>query len=452
MENLKQKWLKSFIIGLVVTITGSTVIGTIASSIIDVASGTPIQSVVKDLAVDSVKSKALDVLYGDSDNSSSVGYMFNKNKYKYVSDKKSGPIGYIAPGWDVECYRIETDAFIGNRKYNKANGVNVKWNMVNATDFEIGNFKKNVAYSESYVAYDSSSFKLVLGEIKRSKLNGFILVYDEYYNEYDLIQYKKGKETGYKIDYIDGEIYYLNKDKKVAIYNEDKGSFKKLDGLFKKEPSVEITKHEDGYTFDFGDYEYRVYNDKDYLEYNSDVIDFKGNAFSFECEYNYKKDESVTYTFETMHRLKVECTDGTIGEVLVVDDADMSIEAITAKSISIALIKIGAHATVDALVEGNLDLLDKTVKLFTGESISDMINCELDKIIDDAFDENSDLNKNIKEFNEIVDTITDFSDDRSLEEKLKEGKIDEQEIKTETDENGEDTLILPSGVKVKIER
>lgn len=459
MENLKQNWLKSFIIGIIVAITGSTGIGTIISSTMDVASGTPIQSVVKDLAVDSVKDTAIKTLYGDENDQESIGSMFNRNKYKHVSDKKSGPIGWIAPGWYVECYRIETDAFIGNRKYNKANGVNVKWNMANPTNFEIGNYKNNVAYSDSYVAYDSNTFKLVLGEVKKAKLNGYVVVYDEYYNTYELIEYKKGKETGYKLRNTDGKIYYSKDDEDIAVYNEEKKSFEKLKGLFNKKPSVNITKNADGYTYDFDKYSYSLYDNLDYVEYNSDKINFKGNAYSYTCEYNYKKDEAVTYRFETMRRLQVECTDGTIGEVLAVDDSDNSKEAITAKSISIALIKIGAHATVDTLMTGNLAVLDTAVELTTGESISDTLNVQLDNFIDDVFDEESELNENISNFNDkvngVVDNITDFSDDRSLEEKIQDGlKGDDydrwDDVQQEVGPDGKTTYTLPSGVSFTI--
>lgn len=458
MSDVGKKWVKSFIIGLIVAVTGSAGIGTLVSSISDVASGTPIQSVVKDIAVDTAKDAALDTLYGSEDDNDSISHMFDKNKYKYVSDKKSGPIGWIAPGWYAEVYRINTDAYIGNRKYNDANGVNMKWNMVNATDFEIGNFKKTAAYSESYVAYDSNTFKLIFSELNKGRLDGFTLVYDEYYNTYELIEYKKGKETGYKITETDGQIYYIKNDENIAVYNENSNKFEHFSSFGNKQPELTVSKNGNETIYNCGEYEYRLYTGQDYIEYKSNVIDFKGNAFSFVCNYNYSEEEKVTYTFETMYRLGIECTDGTIGEVLVLEEGDTSEEAITAKSISIALMKIGAHATVDVLVSGDLAMLDTAVELATGQSISDRLNYEIDNIIDDAFDEESELNQTIDNVGEALEDITDPDDYRSWEDRIEDAFEDGEENEDtsdmfnesnkEVDENGQVYYTLPNGIKV----
>lgn len=456
MSDVGKKWLKSFAIGLIVLVTGSAGIGTLVSSISDVASGAPIQSVVKDIAVDTAKDAALDTLYGSEDDNDSISHMFNTNKYKYVSDKKSGPIGWIAPGWYAEVYRINTDAYIGNRKYNDANGVNMKWNMVSATDFEIGNFKKTAAYSESYVAYDSNTFKLIFSELNKGRLDGFTLVYDEYYNTYELIEYKKGKETGYKIaETAEGIVEYIKNDDVIAVYNWEEGKFERQKGFGEVKVPIEISKNGTEVTYRFADYTYKLYNGQDYIEYTSNVIDFKGNAYSFVCNYNYSDEEKVTYTFETMYKLGIECTDGTIGEVLVLEDDDTSEEAITAKSISIALMKLGAHATVDVLIAGDLAMLDTAVELTTGQSISDRINYELDNIIDDVFNEDSKLNQTIDDVGNLVEDITDIEDNRSLEEKVEDTfTYDEEAVDifenatTYENEEGKTIHELPNGVKI----
>ena len=134
--------------------------------------------------------------------------------------------------------------------------------------------------------------------------------------------------------------------------------------------------------------------------------------------------------------------------------------SITAKSISIALIKIGAHATVDTLIEGDLAMLDTAVELATGVSISSTINYQIDNIIDDVFDENSELNKTINNIAEKIDNVgdnlTDLDDPRSLEDKVKDGLglVEEEPIfdpSTEVvNEDGSSTFTLPSGVNVTI--
>lgn len=117
-------------------------IGTLINGVASVKSGSPIASVVKDITIDSTKGMALDYLHGD-DNSSgfSITNLFSKSKFKSVSDKKSGIIGYWKSAWDSEVYRVDKTVYIGNRRFNKPNGANLGWSAVNATDFEIGDYK-----------------------------------------------------------------------------------------------------------------------------------------------------------------------------------------------------------------------------------------------------------------------------------------------------------------------
>ena len=69
---------------------------------------------------------------------------FGFGKYKTVTDKKSGPIGYLAPGWYSEVYRIGTDVYIGNRKYNQPRGINFKLDATDVMGFEVDDFKNGI--------------------------------------------------------------------------------------------------------------------------------------------------------------------------------------------------------------------------------------------------------------------------------------------------------------------
>lgn len=434
MSNFGTKWLKAFIPAALVLMTGIGGIGTLVSGAISVASGSPIKSVVKDVAVDTAKEKAINTIYGSSDdNNGSILDLFKKQKYKAVSDKKSGPWGYIAPGWYIECYRINNSAYMGNRKYNKARGTNIRWDMTNATDFEIANFKKNVPYSDSYIAYDSNSFTFVIGELKKAQLNGYTLVYDEYYDKYKLINYKKGKEK-----------------KSIELNELESQNIKGIQVNKTDDSTYEINIPKENRT-------YIINTEDNTVKYESDHCLFEGSAFQFSCKYNYnvKKEEWVKYDYTVMQNIKVNCSDGTVGEIKMLDDKDESKEAVTAKTLSIALIKLGVHTTVDIIVSDSIGALDTAVEVATGQSISDMINVQVDKIIDGAVD-NIEKSNNNTEDNSKNYTIERTDEGFVVKEEgtdTNEGNENEEDDSMFSDENkNEDgSYTLPSGVKISFD-
>ena len=98
VEGFGKKWLQKVIVSLVVMATGVSGIGAVVNVVMNIASGSPIQEVVKDVATDAVKTKATEALTGAVQTNSSFG----GPKYKMVSYKKSNIFGYLRPGWDSE--------------------------------------------------------------------------------------------------------------------------------------------------------------------------------------------------------------------------------------------------------------------------------------------------------------------------------------------------------------
>ena len=424
--------LRNFIIGLV-GLLGIGSLTSVVSGMLSVASGSPIKSVVKEVVSDSAKENALNTLWGrdGNDNGFSLPSLFSKTKFKEVSDKKSGPWGYIAPKWYAEVYRIDTSVYIGNRRFNKPNGVNMKWSTTDSSSFEIGDFKKGVTHSDSYIAYDANSCEFVIGNLKKYKLNGYCLVYDEYYKRFEFKEYKKGKPTGYSFKVSKGDLKYYKDKKVVGTYNSKSGNFDvKKNSIFNffnriKNPNdlVKVKVIDNGYKFIVDNSTYTISTDDDNITYKSDNCKFKGNAYKFNCTYKYNKKHSITYDFTTLTHLGISCTDGTRGEVKIVDDSDSSESALTLKAISEAVAKVGMKAVVDTVIETasegvpQIKALDMLLKVTTGQGLSDSI---MSKIEDSGSNDgsNSSITDKIRD---TYNNITNQDDYHSLGDKIKDG-------------------------------
>lgn len=448
-------------------------VGSVVSNVAFAPKNTPISSIAKNVALDTAKSTALNTLYGN-DSSFSIGDLIKRSKYKAVSDKKSGPIGYFAPGWYVEGYRIGTDCFIGNRKYNKARGVNLKWSMLNATDFEIGNYRNNNAKNGVYIAYNSDTSLFLIGDLKHYKLNGYCLELDEYYGTSSFVEYKKGKPTGYAIKMDDGTLNLYKDDELIGTYNEESDSFEMTKkSLFgKKQPT--------GIDIDFGDGwdEYIVKQDdqvytissNNYVEFMSDDCEFNGTAFEFKCKYNYnKKDEWVEYDYTMLTQIIVNCSDGAYGEVLRVSDEDTSEAANSMRALSEAIRRVGIQAVSDTIIDAvetgvpELKALDLMLELSTGEGFSDRIT----STIENTLTTDSENDKSFTEkLTDTYDNLTNTDDYHDLGDKIKDGLgIETYEEKSEREARGRDEALheafehpnedgsytLPSGAQIRIE-
>lgn len=167
------------------------VLGAVLTGAVGVHHGSPISSVVKETVIDASKAVALDYINGDNSDFS-LNNLIDRSKYKSVSDKKQGFFKQFSKKYYSEVYMYDNAIHIGNRRFNKPNGVNLVWSQ-NATDFEIGNYRAGSPRSGSYVAYDSESALLTIGELKRYKLNGYCLVVDEYSGTFKLQYMKHGE-------------------------------------------------------------------------------------------------------------------------------------------------------------------------------------------------------------------------------------------------------------------
>lgn len=399
VEGFGKKWLQKVIVSLVVMATGVSGIGAVVNGVMNIASGSPIQEVVKDVATDAVKNKATEALSGAVQTNSSFG----GPKYKMVSYKKSNIFGYLRPGWDSEVYGYNDGVFIGNRTHNKPKGVNLKWNNRNAMDFEIGQFRKENVRSGDYIAYNSKTFTFVAGNVDRFKLNGYILEYDEYYNKATVVKYKKGKraDKGIVID-SDNTVQYknLDKDNVLATFDTSSSSFVENKKASKKwfssnlpDDDIKVSFDSDNNKIDmsFDDTKITISCADDTLDFTTDKTMFNGNAFKFNCKTAFKNTLSdghwINYDYEVANKIGITQDDGTVGEVKLASEEDLknvSDDHVNIKALSVSLIKTGAHATVELLVEDKIGAINSLVEVTTGSSVTDRINDVVDDAIDKA--------------------------------------------------------------------
>lgn len=409
------------IVGVLTTAIGVGGIATVAGGIMDVATGSPVKEVAKNVVMDSAKDKAVKALNGAIQENDS----FNSQKYQSVSYDKSGIIGYWKPGWDSEVYGYEDGVYIGNRSHNKPTGMNLKWNNRNAMDFEIGDFKKDNVKSGEYIGYDSDTFSLVFGTVEKYKLNGLVVEYDEYSNTATVSEYKKGKE---KIEYAT-----ISSDNDIK-YTTDKSELEDND--------ISISGDDTGYTIKSGAKTVFVNCADDRVVYSSNTYDFDGNAFKFLCSAAIKdnvNEDWISYDYEVANKIHINQSDGTDGEVKLVSDSDkenVSDDHVNIEALSKYLIKEGAHATVEILIEDRIGVINDLVEVTTGESVSDRVNDAVDKVVDDVADS---VKEKMQESTEQSSEYHDERQDRSFDETMEDLNRKGIKITFDEDNNSEST-------------
>lgn len=272
-----------------------------------------------------------------------------------MSNNKQGFFKSRSKDYYSEVYYLDSDSdyvYIGDRYKNLPNNVNLKWSRFNATDFEIGTYKKGVAYSNTYIAYDSESATLVLGECKKGKLKGKIVIYDAYNNTLSIKDAKSGK---------------------VESYNS---------------------------SIDLGDSIELSYSGSS-ITYKSDTCTFEGTPFKFKCTYKYDDENSISFDYTVLQNIEISQTDGTTGELKIVE-SDNSKECAV---LSDYLVDLGLKS-VSKLCMNTIEagfpaakILDVSAEVLTGEGLED----RLTDLIKNGFE-------TIQE-NDIVDKAQDKVDE-----------------------------------------
>lgn len=336
------------IVILLVSITGCSSSHIVSTSLV--------KDVVKDVAKDEIKEQALSSLYG-VDTKNSLSSLFSGNKFSQVSDKKQGFFKSRSKNYYSEVYYLDSDSnyvYIGDRYKNLPNNVNFKWSRFNATDFEIGTYKKGIAYNNTYIAYDSESATLVLGECKKGKLVGKVVIYDAYNDTLSIKDTKSGK---------------------VESYNDS----------VKLNDSVELS-----------------YLDSKII-YKSNTCSFEGTPFKFKCTYKYDDENSISFDYTVLQNIEISQTDGTTGELKIVE-SDNSKEC---KVLSDYLVDLGLKS-VSKLCMNTIEagfpavkILDVSTEVLTGEDIEDRLT-DLIKNGFKTIQENDIVDKAQNKVNEIV--------------------------------------------------
>lgn len=129
----------------------------------------------------------------------------------------------------------------------------------------------------------------------------------------------------------------------------------------------------------------------DTLDFTTDKTMFNGNAFKFNCKTAFKDTLSdghwINYDYEVANKIGITQDDGTVGEVKLASEEDLknvSDDHVNIKALSVSLIKTGAHATVELLVEDKIGVINNLVEATTGSSVTDRINDVVDDAIDKA--------------------------------------------------------------------
>lgn len=378
MEKFSSTLIRNIIVAVVSVSSVGSGVGVLVSGAISLASGSPIKSVVKDTVVDEVKLSAMNYLYGADEQSVSLADIVGSRKYSTVSDKKQGIFQYWKHDYYSEAYLYDGSVFIGDRQHNKPNSVNLAWNVVDCASFELGNYKKGNLRDGSYIAYDGMSASFVIGQLKKTKLTGYCLVYDEYNNVYSFDYYKKGKKKGSMAFDDSGVLSYTKSNGKVVAYDFLSGEFDKaVDG------DVVVTDLDDGrYKFILDGRSYLIDTADNYIVYEADDCDFSGSPYKFDCTYQIG-DEWVTYNYLVYTNVTLTQSDGTYGEVKVVSDSDDAYTLGTE-----ILVEFGLHTFIDTCVEtaisGNPYLIaaNEFLRLTTGKGAEDRINDFVDDLIE----------------------------------------------------------------------
>lgn len=351
------------------------VLGAVLTGAVGVHHGSPVSSVVKETVIDASKAAALDYINGDNSDFS-LNNLIDRSKYKSVSDKKQGFFKQFSKKYYSEVYMYDSAIHIGNRRFNKPNGVNLVWSQ-NATDFEIGNFKNGTAKQSSYISYNSETALLTAGELKNYKLNGYCLVYDEYYNKAKFVYFKNGKNKD-NIEIVLNEDYtidYYKNGKVKASYDFDKGKFnKRIKG------DVEITDYGAVVEVVSGESKWCIDKDIDHINYFSDYCSFNGNAFKFTCLYYTSKQKGleardyIDFDYTALEGIELSQSDDSYGEVKVVSEDPTA--RITVEMLTRVGLKAFIDTAVDCAVGGNPYVVaaDLTLQAATGQGLSDAVS------------------------------------------------------------------------------
>lgn len=296
---------------------------------VDMASIT--KDAVKDVAVDEVKSYAIETVFGGSSDSS-LSKLIKSSKYSGVKSYNQKLSKRFGDKYYTEIYLYGRDAYVGDRRNNKPDNLNISLasSSTGITDFTIATYKKGSPNSNTFITFDMDNAVMIMGELKKGELTGDYIVYDAYYNT---VTYKSGDK-------------------------------------------VKDTFENDNVQFNYNSYTGEI-------SYVSDTCDFNGTPFKFTCTYKYDDDKTATYDFTTLLGVVVDCSDGTHGELLSPENAGIS-------SVSDCLVDLGLQTfskiCVDAAKAGvpALDVIDSGIELATGDSLEDRLYDVLDNIKDNG--------------------------------------------------------------------
>lgn len=403
------------------------VLGAVLTGAVGVHRGSPISSVVKETAIDASKAAALDYINGDNSDFS-LNNLIDRSKYKSVSDKKQGFFKQFSGKYYSEVYMYDNAIHIGNRRFNKPNGVNLVWSQ-NATDFEIGNYKAGSPRSGSYVAYDSESALLTLGELKRNKLNGYCLVVDEYSGTFKLQYMKHGenKDNIYITVGEDGNLGYYKNDKLKASWDSEKQKFNK-----RVKGNITVEEYDESYSFVVDGVQITVRKDMSNITYGSDYIYFDGNAFKFHCIYTLGKRDTenyIEYYYTTLSSVQVYQSDGTEGEVKVVSEDPTA--RITVEMLTRAGLKAFIDTAVDCAVGGNPYVVaaDLALQAATGQGLSDAVSDLLIVAVDSVQSEYDEYY--VDHSDEYIEDDGNLSDIEKLWNQVVDDRIEKENKKQE---------------------
>lgn len=271
----------------------------------------------------------------------------------------------------MKVYYLDSDSnyvYIGDRYKNLPNNVNLKWSKLNATDFEIGTYKKGVVYNNTYIAYDSESATLVLGECKDGKLVGKYIVYDAYN---DLVLYGTSDSN---------ELHEFIRDE--DIFPDNRGCYR-------------LDLGNDTVIAEFW------YNG--FFKYYSDTCTFEGTPFKFKCTYKYDDENSISFDYTVLQNIEISQTDGTTGELKIVEsDNSKECEVLSDYLIDLGL-KSVSKLCMDTVEAGfpAVKILDVSTEVLTGEGLEDRLT-DLIKNGFETIKENNTVDKVKNKVDEVI--------------------------------------------------
>ena len=365
------------------------------------------------------------------------------SKWKTLTEKKSGPIGYWKGGYDSEVYLISPYAYIGNRRFNKPRNINLKIDARNGMGFEVGDFKDDSVKEGSYVGYDSDNFMLMLGSVYKYELDGWCLVFDELNQEIKFIDYDRGDPEGYINFPDDSDIPTYNdfEDNKVlAEYDFDDKTFKKVKKGDIPDDDMKI-ENNDGVIYfkdnDKNKWEWNVYDNT--FTFKGETIDFSGNAYQCSIKGYYKgKDNWISYDWNTMSHCKIAQSDGSYGEFKFASNEETATFFDNFSSMMSDACKFGASYAVDEVINTAIDCVPYLGALDTisGGQISDCAREMLDGVVEESTGTRLD---------DLIDGVTGFNKDDKDDENSSvkdETELDEKDVneKEESQEEMEERL------------